>query len=53
MEWALFNSDDSLWKQIVESKYSGWRELCEEEDKCDSFWWGDLRKCCCDQNGEN
>ena len=44
--WALFNDHDSLWRQIIVSKYDGWRGLDEEVDKFVSLWWRDVQKVC-------
>ena len=35
-----------LWREIIESKYGGWRNLNEQRDKNNkvSLWWIDLMK---------
>ncbi|XP_068497985.1 uncharacterized protein [Phaseolus vulgaris] len=43
--WRLGSDKDGLWKEILVSKYGGWRSLREEEksSRC-SLWWKDLKK---------
>jgi len=41
----LGSFERGLWKEVLESKYGGWRNL--KEDKCiyrASLWWKDLKK---------
>ena len=34
-----------LWKEVMYSKYGGWRDLWSQINKCsDSCWWRDLKK---------
>jgi len=34
-----------LWKEILESKYEGWKRLKEQRlNNIDSFWWRDLNE---------
>ena len=43
--WRLGSDKGGLWKEIIVSKYGGWRSLREgEKDSKDSLWWKDLRE---------
>ena len=43
--WRLKSEEGSLWKDIIESKYGGWRGLRSQDQSCkESMWWRDLRK---------
>jgi len=43
--WRLGSDKGGLWKEIIVSKYGGWRSLREEgKDNKESIWWKDLRK---------
>jgi len=43
--WRLKSEEGSLWKDIIESKYGGWRGLRSQYQSCkESMWWRDLRK---------
>nr|KYP48155.1 Putative ribonuclease H protein At1g65750 family [Cajanus cajan] len=49
--WNLFHDSNSLWVKLLESKYGGWRNLVEGEDKrSHSYWWKDLRRVCGSNN---
>jgi len=42
--WRLGSNEVGLWKEVVESKYGGWRNL--KEDRCiynASIWWKGLK----------
>jgi len=42
--WRLETKKDGLWKEILESKYGGWRNLQEQKSNAkDSSWWRDLK----------
>ncbi len=42
--WRLETEKDGLWKEILESKYGGWRNLQEQRSNAkDSSWWRDLK----------
>ena len=42
--WRLETEKDGLWKEILESKYGGWRNLQEQRSNAkDSSWWKDLK----------
>jgi len=42
--WRLHSHKGGLWKQILESKYGGWRSLKESRVyNKDSLWWRDLK----------
>ncbi|XP_068477323.1 uncharacterized protein [Phaseolus vulgaris] len=42
--WRLHSRKGGLWKQILESKYGGWRSLKESRVyNKDSLWWRDLK----------
>jgi len=43
--WRLKSEKRSLWKDILDSKYGGWRRLRSQGQICkESLWWRDLRK---------
>jgi len=43
--WRLGSDKGGLWKEIIVSKYEGWRSLREgEKDSKDSVWWKDLKE---------
>ncbi|XP_068486473.1 uncharacterized mitochondrial protein AtMg00310-like [Phaseolus vulgaris] len=44
--WRLKTEAGGLWKEVLESKYGGWRGLKEQRDNKSkvSLWWRDLRK---------
>jgi len=42
--WRLETENDGMWKEILESKYRGWRNLQEQRSNVkDSSWWRDLK----------
>ena len=42
--WRLDSNKGGLWKEILISKYGGWRSLREEGKSCrSSLWWKDLK----------
>jgi len=43
--WRLSTNKGGLWKEILDSKYGGWRSL-REGDKFSrgSLWWKDLKE---------
>lgn len=44
---TLFGGRDSLWVEVLKSKYGGWRGLSREGDICHaSLWWKDLKLSC-------
>jgi len=43
--WWLGSDMGGLWKEIIVSKYGGWRSLREGgKDSKDSLWWKDLKE---------
>ncbi|XP_068472094.1 uncharacterized protein [Phaseolus vulgaris] len=43
--WRLKSEERIFWKDILDSKYGGWRGLRSHGQSCkDSIWWRDLRK---------
>lgn len=43
--WHLLSEEGGLWKEILDSKYGGWRNLrSEENNPKESNWWKDLKK---------
>ena len=43
--WRLGSDKGGLWKEIIVSKYGGWRSLRERgKDSKDSLWWKDLKE---------
>jgi len=43
--WRLRSDKGSLWKEILESKYGGWRVLRKGgKSSKDSLWWRDLKE---------
>jgi len=43
--WRLKPEKRSLWKDILDSKYGGWRGLRSQVPNCkQSLWWRDIRK---------
>jgi len=43
--WWLGSSNGGLWKEILESKYGGWRFLKQPRmNNCESLWWRDLKE---------
>jgi len=43
--WRLGSYKGGLWKEVIDSKYGGWRSLREGgKDNKDSLWWKDLRE---------
>jgi len=43
--WCLCQIKGGLWKDIIESKYGGWRSLREQRVlNFDSLWWRDLKE---------
>jgi len=44
--WRLKTKTRVLWKEVLESKYGGWRGLKVQRDNNSkvSMWWRDLRK---------
>ena len=46
-KWNLFHQKDSLWSQVVTSKYGGWHGLMGNSAlSWKSLWWKDLKKLC-------
>ena len=42
--WRLETEKDGLWKEILEYKYGGWRNLQEQRSNAkDSSWWRDWK----------
>jgi len=34
-----------IWKEVLESKYGGWRDFkTQKHNRADSFWWRDLKE---------
>lgn len=46
-KWSLFHEGGGLWKEVLISKYGGWRSLHDDErlKKC-SIWWTDIAMTC-------
>jgi len=43
--WRMGSSEDGLWKEVLESKYGGWRSLkVSNPYRYGSLWWKDLKK---------
>ena len=42
--WRVKSDKRSLWKDILDSKYGGWRGLRSQENCKESLWWMDIRK---------
>jgi len=43
--WRLKSEKRSLWKDILDSKYGGWRGLKSQVHNCrESMWWRDIWK---------
>jgi len=43
--WRLGYDKHGLWKEVVDSKYGGWRDLQSKRNRCsDSLWWRDLKE---------
>ena len=43
--WRLVTKKGGLWKELLHSKYEGWRELRNTWHlKSNSLWWRDIRK---------
>ena len=43
--WRLGTDKKGLWREVLESKYGGWRSLKRQRTtKLDSLWWKDLKK---------
>jgi len=43
--WRLGTNKGGLWKDILESKYGGWRRLRDQRNNVkESFWWKDLKE---------
>jgi len=43
--WRLGSEKQGLWKEVVDSKYGGWRDLQSQRKNClDSLWWRDLKE---------
>ena len=41
----LGHEKQSLWKEVVDSKYGGWRDLRSQRNSCcDPLWWRDLKE---------
>jgi len=41
--WRLGSKKGGLWKEVIESKYDGWRSLREDKSSyTESLWWRDL-----------
>jgi len=41
--WRMGSSKDGLWKEVLESKYGGWRSLkVSNPNRFRSLWWKDL-----------
>lgn len=44
---SMFHQRGSLWCEVLESKYGGWRNLIGEDIISNSsIWWRDFRKIC-------
>jgi len=44
MDLEIRNEEGGSWKEILDSKYKGWRELRNLKSKpTNSIWWRDLR----------
>ena len=43
--WRLRYEKKGLWREVLESKYGGWRDL-QTQRNCitDSLWWRDLKE---------
>ena len=42
--WKLGNSKGALWKEVLDSKYGGWRNMkWPISNKNESFWWRELK----------
>jgi len=43
--WSLGTGEIDLWKEVVESKYRGWRNVWAQT-RCKSYflWWRDLKE---------
>lgn len=44
--WHLFHQRITLWVDVLEAKYEGWRGLLKEGECGRFLWWRDLRKVC-------
>jgi len=43
--WRLGSDNGGLWKEIIDSKYGGWRSLGEDRKLCrGSLWWKYLKE---------
>jgi len=43
--WRLGFQKTGLWKEILDSKYGGWRDLrSRRKSRTDSLWWRDLKE---------
>jgi len=43
--WPLGSDNGSLWKDVIESKYEGWRSLREQRSPSKvSHWWKYLKE---------
>ena len=43
--WRLGSDKGGLWKEVLVSKYGGWRSLGEDgKSKRSSLWWNDLKE---------
>ena len=43
--WRLGKEENGLWKEVVVSKYGGWRKIrAQEVKRYNSLWWKDLKE---------
>ena len=43
--WRLGTENGGLWKEIIDSKYGGWRSLREDKNRARGLlWWKDLKE---------
>ena len=43
--WRLGYEKQGLWKEVLDSKYGGWRDLRSQRKRCtNSLWWRDLKE---------
>jgi len=43
--WRLGHDKKDFWKEMLESKYGGWRDLrSQRNSRSDSLWWRDLKE---------
>jgi len=46
-KWRLGAGETGVWKDILESRYGGWRKMSRiMVDRKSSYWWKDLCKIC-------